>query len=197
MVYSGKLTFAENIPHLLPQMKTSYILLLTAFLWAAALTPASAAITVFNATWSGASFGNAAVATGQITIDSATPFNINGFDDLVLTDGQLVTALSVTISGASSGNGTFGIADFGMVVFRLSSANLGAELVGSGGLLDFNLFGNAASAPLGTNVNTLTSSGGSGSQMLLTSLTAAPEPTRMLLAALGGMGLLLRRRRSC
>ena len=77
-------------------------------IWCAAL-PASADLVVFDLAWSGASFGNGATATGRFTIDDAllaNPGNNSG------TTPGLVTALVVTISGASTGNGTYGLADF-------------------------------------------------------------------------------------
>jgi hypothetical protein len=187
-------------------MKLTQTILLTSLcLLFGAVSPASAVVTVFNVAWSGASLGNSAVATGQISIDT----------DLLPNPGQsfgllspIVTALSLTVSGATSGNGTFGLADFGGGwVWDTAGVtlNLATQLVGQGGWGstsgsngDFNLFSFGGSAPNGTNFFTLQTNGGNGDQIELTSFAAAvPEPSRALLGVLGTLGLLLRRRRSC
>lgn len=149
-------------------------------IWCAAL-PASADLVVFDLAWSGASFGNGATATGRITIDDALLANPGNNSS---TTPGLVTALVVTISGASAGNGTYGLADF--TDFFLNTGSLALdftrELVGqptgqdpwgtsqpgnTGG--DFNLRG-ASPAPNGTHFFRLTTNGGAGDHLLLTSL---------------------------
>ena len=149
-------------------------------IWCAAL-PASADLVVFDLAWSGASFGNGATATGRITIDDALLANPGNNSS---TTPGLVTALVVTISGASAGNGTYGLADF--TDFFLNTGSLALdftrELVGqptgqdpwgtfqpgnTGG--DFNLRG-ASPAPSDTDNFQLTTNGGAGDHLLLTSL---------------------------
>jgi hypothetical protein len=83
----------------------------------------------FDLAWSGASFGNGATAVGTITMDVSRIFNPGHTQQ---NSSQFVTAFSITITGASTGNGTFGIDDFN-----------GASLSGGflfdteGGTLDF------------------------------------------------------------
>jgi hypothetical protein len=157
-------------------------------LWCTAL-PASADLVVFDLAWSGASFGNDATATGRITIDDALLANPGNNSS---TTPGLVTALVVTISGASTGNGTYGLADFTRIELKTGSLTLDftRELVGqptdqdpwgtsqpgnTGG--DFNLFG-ASPAPNGTHFFKLQTNGGAGDDLLLTSLRPLEvEPT--------------------
>src|SRR6476659_8180901 len=79
------------------------------------LAPANAGSQTFDLSWSGASFGNTAVATGAITFDPTVLDPINTNDQTVLfvsPPNPFATAFSITISGASAGNGTFGLGDF-------------------------------------------------------------------------------------
>jgi hypothetical protein len=184
-------------------MKLTQTILLTSLcLLFGAVSPASAVVTVFNVAWSGASLGNSAVATGQISIDTDLLPN-PGITALM---SPIVTALSLTVSGATSGNGTFGLADFGFGwIWDTGGAtlNLATQLVGQsgwgyGGIGDFNLFASTSAAPNGFSPFILKTNGGDGDQIELTSFAAAvPEPSRALLGVLGTLGLLLRRRRSC
>jgi hypothetical protein len=184
-------------------MKLTQTILLTSLcLLFGAVSPASAVVTVFNVAWSGASLGNSAVATGQISIDTDLLPN-PGIGGLM---SPTVTALSLTVSGATSGNGTFGLADFGNgwiwdtggVTLNLATQLVGQSGWGNGGIGDFNLFGSTSAAPNGSSPFILTTNNLDGDQMQLTSFAAAvPEPSRALLGVLGTLGLLLRRRRSC
>jgi hypothetical protein len=93
---------------------------------------------------------------------------------------------------------------------RGAALNLSTELVGqpttagawgtpSGYAGDFNLFNSTPAAPEGTWYFTLTTAGGSGDSMLLTSFQAVPEPsTWMMSGALGtvALGFVQWRRRS-
>jgi hypothetical protein len=122
---------------------------------------ANAAPITFNFTWSGASLGNNARATGFITFERtllANPGN-NGF----ALPNAAVTNLSITVTGAAAGNGTFPLAAFTTVVFETNGGTLDLtrQLIGqpttqlpwgtptdslgmqAGDGGDFNLFGGA------------------------------------------------------
>ena len=189
-------------------MKNFRPLILTGLcLFYGATTSASAAFTIFNFTYSGVSEGNTAVATGQITLDTAVLPN-PGFS-IYNPLSSIVSGLSLTVSGASAGNGTFGLADFEDMMWNTEGVTLdfNSELVGQSGwgdtVGDFNLKtstdGSNAGAPRGVGPRRLGTFVGEGDIMLLTSFApaAVPEPSRALLGALGVLGLVLRRRRSC
>jgi hypothetical protein len=151
--------------------------------------------------WDGDAFGNGAHATGSITFSSLSNSPGFGFDPLAAAG---VTALSVTVTGAVSGNGTYGIGDFSDIVFYAFAAlDFSAELCGQagfscvGGTGDFNLFNVSPGAPGGTANFVLTSDDGLGSSMQLVSMVAqqVPEPYVPVLLGLGLAGLLLVRRR--
>jgi hypothetical protein len=184
------------------------------------LPSAEAGFTTFDLSWSGASFGNSAVATGTITMDPSV-LATSGYNDnsgYALPANPFATSFSITISGASSGNGTFTLGDFDTVLINLNGTlDFTKELVGqatagdpwgtpdgNGG--DFNLLnqtkpGNPA-APNGTIYFTLTTDAGSGDPMLLTSFrpapSAVPEPSGIILVSTGlgltGIAILRRRR---
>jgi hypothetical protein len=169
---------------------------------------ALAGIVTFNIEWSGASFGNSATATGFITFDDTVLPEIGAMGALTLPSPSVID-LGVTISGASAGNGSFGIGDFGAVVFETPSAlDLSQELIGQlltngctfgtsegpcgdglGG--DFNLFGLTPDAPIGVWYFVLETAGGEA--MLVTSMRPAGVPVPLTFALLGlglvGMGL--------
>ncbi len=172
-------------------------------------SPAFAAQETFDLAWSGTSFGNTATATGQITIDTSS-INSN-YNEFAFPDSR-VTNLSITVSGADAGNGTFGLSDFSfMVVWAPQALDFSRELVGqpqgggntwgesNGSAGDLNFFGNSASAPVGTSYFVLTTADYAGDPMLLTSMrSAVPEAGNlsMLLAGLGLVGFAARRRQS-
>jgi opacity protein-like surface antigen len=162
-------------------------------------------IQTFNLAWSGAQFGNTATATGFITLDETLlgdPFNIQPS-----LPSSIVTGLSITVSGAGAGNGTFGIGYFSSVYLNSDGAtlnftkNLVSQAAGSGlwggydfngynYTGDFNLFSNSSLAPNGTDPFELTTGAGSSDRMVLTSFaTAVPEPSSLFLLAFGALGL--------
>ena len=123
---------------------------------------AAAAFTVFNLTYSGALEGNTAVATGQITLDTAALLDNAPFS-------SVVSGLSLTVAGASVGNGTFGLTDYSELSFYTDGVTLdfNSELVGQGGgwgdtVGGFDLFadfGTPTLAPTGSGPNTLRTGG--------------------------------------
>ena len=183
------------------------ILLTILCLFYGATTSASAAVTVFNFTYSGVAEGNNAVATGQITLDTALLGSTAPFS-------SVVSGLSLTVSGATfaADNGTFGLADYDHITWETGGVTLdfNSELVGQAGwgpignVGDFGLTssttGRIARAPTkAVSFRIRSGDSKSGEYMRLTSFApaAVPEPSRALLGALGFLGLVLRRRRSC
>jgi hypothetical protein len=170
---------------------------------------ANAALITFDLTYTG--IDNGATGTGQITFDDTVLPN-PGF--LVNVDsGTLgVAAFAITIAGASSGNGTFGLAQVTNWIWDVSAPlDLGAELVGQAGFGDFNwcvdLFdGCTAPAPGGIGPFSIQTNAETGDLLQLASMkpatatpTPVPEPGSLALFAVG-LGLaglrLMRRRRS-
>ena len=169
----------------------------------------SADIETLNIQWSGALYGNSAIAGGFISFDTTLLPQIGTSGFVGLPDTS-ITDLGITISGAASGNGSFGLADFYGVSFAspspldLSTQLIGQQLstgvtfgalVGDGSAGDFNLFGLSASAPIGTGNFTLTTNQGAGDILSVTSITTVPLPASWLLMA-AGLPLLLSRRLS-
>jgi hypothetical protein len=166
---------------------------------------------IIDLQWSGVSFDNSATATGWMTVDAAAIPNPGQYTDFGLP--SWLTDLSITVSGASSGNGTFALADFSNMYWNTEGGtlNLNTQLIGQstssvpwgtsqdGSSGDLNFFGSAPGAPLGTTFFTLTTSGGSGDRMVLTSASAGsvPEPATYSLLATALLGLLtLKRKRT-
>jgi hypothetical protein len=151
-----------------------------------------AALETFDLSWSGASFGNAAMGTGTITFDP-TLLNNPG-----VTDPIAVTAFSITISDATNAgdDGTFGLSDYagggGEIILDTNGGTLdfSKQLIGqptSGNPFgtafdstagDFNIFsnGNDGEAPDGTDYFTITTGGGDGDPLVLTSFAPAVTP---------------------
>jgi PEP-CTERM motif len=208
-------------------MKQVLIVGLMAILFAA--SPAMASVKSFTFKFA----GNGATASGMITFDLALLKNPGrNLMDTTATGVYsphginipgLVTALSLKVSGASVGNGTYLLNDFEAILFDTSlvGVNLNQQLVGqslvnvgSSGETwswgtnqtilgsdpvqsytgDFQLFSPAiSSAPYGSAPFQLTTAG--GEDMQLTSFAAVPEPSTWLLISLGLGGLVLLRRR--
>jgi hypothetical protein len=178
---------------------------------AAVATGALAAPITFKFTFA----NGPATAVGSITFESTLLVN-PGVNDFFLPN-PAVLALNVTVSGASAGNGSFGIGSFNEVRFNTGGAtlNLSSELVGQatpGGSWgtptpccgDFNLFGIAPPAPRGVFFFTLGANFGDAESMTLKSMTSstlAPIPAlddaMLLLLALlvAAAGIVILRRR--
>lgn len=169
-------------------------------------------IQTFDLSWSGAAFNNSATATGTVTINETILANPSVGQMFVFLPDPSILGLSVTVSGASSGNGTFGLSDFGSLYWNTGgvSLDLSKDLVGqatatsiwgtsSGGAGgDFNLFGTNGAAPFGTWYFQLTTDGGVGDTMQLTSFTpektgasgtSVPEPASIALISAGLLAL--------
>lgn len=120
------------------------------FLMAGIMMTASttrAGFLTYELTYSGAAFGNHAIANATITLDLAK-LNNPGFTEQDVS--PFVTAFSITVSGAKAGNGTFGIDDY-----LGGPSNVGGFFLDTnGGTLDFTreLFGQpTAGLPYGSD----------------------------------------------
>ena len=144
-----------------------------------------------------------AQAVGSITFEDTLLAN-PGANEFFLPD-PAVLAISMTVSGATSGNGVFGLEDFTEVVFDTDGATLdfGSQLVGQatpdstwgtpdGNSGDFNFFssggkgvnryasgGNAptgGAAPEGVFFFTLGANGGADEEMVLAGMSVPAGP---------------------
>ena len=160
-------------------------LLLSCAAFAVAAASASAASLDFAIQWT--SLGPAS-AGGTMTIDDAVFLNpgVNGSDTI-----PWVTAFSVTVTGAASGNGTFTLADFSNILLDTNGGtlDLGLPLIGqnNGGLFDpaggggaggdFNLFSMNPAVPNGVFFGAMATSGGTGDGMSVAKIMPLPLPT--------------------
>jgi hypothetical protein len=184
-------------------MKSRYIALY-AVLAVTALASGVAKADIFqtyDVKWSGQSFGNSATAEATITIDLTLLPNPQ-FGEDVLSLSPIVTALTLTVTGANAGNGTFGLNDFFEFFWGTSGATLdmNQQLVGqaipgggtwggcdTGVCGDFNVFGNNASAPTGIRAFTLITDQTLGQSLQLTSFAPIAVPGPIAGAGLPGL----------
>ena len=180
-------------------MRRKSLILTTAA--AAAMFAGAANATEYEVMWSGAEFGNSATGAGFFDIDTSVLPNLSA----IVTElpDPAFQILSVTISGASTGNGTFGASDFDQFYFwspgpldlntKLIGQSVGAEVT-FGNLNfpnqagDFNIFSTEWPAPTGVFYFTLETS--SGDELAVTSIApVVPEPSTWAMLLLGFAGL--------
>lgn len=142
-------------------------------------TSATAASRDFVIHWSS---NGTASAVGTMTIDDAVFLNPGDNNSSMI---PWVTAFSVTITGASSGNGTFSLADFSYILLQTNGCTLDLDqpLLGqnNGGLFDpvgmggmggdFNVFAGTPSAPDGSNYGEMRTNGGTGDFLFVTKIS--------------------------
>ncbi len=160
-----------------------------------------AAVIYFDVNWSGAPNGNSATATALIGIDTSDIPNPGSYWGMP----SWFDSITITISGATSGNGTFVKSDFSSIVWDTAGGTLDfdSELVGqptsgqpwasntSGTAGDFNIFRASGSptAPEGTGPFQITPSGSSDTLNLVS--FQIPEPTTVTALIVGGFALVL------
>jgi hypothetical protein len=146
---------------------------------ALATSPAAATSRDFAVHWS--SSGTAS-ARGVLTFDDSVVAN-PGINDTAVT--PWVTSFSVTVTGASAGNGTFTLADFSSVLLDTNGAALDLDrpLIGQiGGALfdpafaggaggDFNVFNSNPAAPAGVFYGAIATNGGAGDSLWISAIT--------------------------
>ena len=128
-------------------------------------------------------------ATGQVTVDWSITTTSPDTDGLVPLLGSGISGLTLTVSGAGTGNGTFTDSDFRDVYFWGSSLIPTQDLVSQSGFYGFTLSGLDPSAPDAAGYYTLLV-GDDGQILTLTSfapLAAVPEPSQY--AMMAGVGL--------
>jgi len=171
----------------------------------------NAALITYDVEWSGASLGNSANGVGTITLDEVLVPNPGSYSNTSVLP-SFITGFEITVTGASSGNGSFLLNDFQGTFWNTNGGtlDLSSELVGQatsgnpwgtavdGSAGDFNMFRSSANAPTGTNYFRLTPAGSSDT-MMLTSFSpqtaAVPEPSSLILLAMGAAGVVRLRRR--
>lgn len=102
-------------------MKINNHIISAFFAFSAAFLPlaSQAAVSYFSLEWSGATLGNSATATAILGIDNSLDMNAPYRGSL----SSWATSLTLTVSGASSGNNTFTLQDFIDVYYDPAGAN--------------------------------------------------------------------------
>ncbi len=166
------------------------VMVLSTVGWAAPVT--------FDLTYEGP-LGSSATGTGFITFDDAVLPNPNpnpGMPMFVSAATLGILDFSLTISGASIGNGTFGLPDIDTWFWGVNppGLDLSMELVGQTEFLAFNYSPVALSgAPgVGPGGSTIFTNEGTGDALNLIAMTPRPVPTpsAMLLMGTGLLGLI-------
>ncbi|ARN82328.1 hypothetical protein [Methylocystis bryophila] len=186
-------------------MKSAKYLLAVGMLLGAS-SPSLAAMETLDITWSGASFGNQATATGSITFDNSVFPLIAALAPPIFIPNTGVSNITVTITDPQGGGGTFTTSDFASIIFWSSTPlNLGQNLIGQpvgagcaygpstgacawGDWGDFNLWSPLPGGPRGSASFTLTDA--AGDHMLVTSMVPASAPAPVPGVGLAGLAAL-------
>lgn len=129
----------------------------------------------FNLTWSDTINMSGASASGVIGLDLTTipaaPSHVSN------SIPSWITNFTITITGASSGNGTFTLADFSGFTFDTGgpfALDYNIDLVLQLTFGSFNVQGSSVNAPIGVAPSTMLTDAASGDYLVLTSFTPAP-----------------------
>jgi hypothetical protein len=135
--------------------------------------------------------------TGTITIDTSKISNPGTTFQAI---SPFVTAFSLTITGATSGNGTFGFSDFdggtsvhgGFIISTATTIDYTKDLAPQ--VTDFNIFTNHTdvNAPTGSGTQRITTDNGIEDPLSLTSFApaAVPEPSTAIVSVIGSVAFL-------
>jgi len=152
---------------------------------------AQAEMVTFDLEWSGASYGNSATATGTLVLDISESFMTSG-GYINLGSPASFQSFALTIENASSGNGSFSIAnsDFSDVFLNTGAGlDFSMNLVGQATFYDFNFFSQSGGVgPTGWGPNIFGTDNGFVELLELTSMTVQVVPLPP--AAFAGLGLL-------
>lgn len=164
--------------------KTTQILSVALGLWLTCTSSVQAQnFQTFTMEWSGAGFGNAATGMGTITMDISA---LSGPQPGIQPMAPNISDLSITISGAIAGNGTFTLADFGPSwYFSIggAGADFTQELIGQANVLGITFFNaiGSPSAPSAPGAFLLGANGGMGD--IISLISFAPSTNAAQLSA--------------